>query len=386
MTETPNSPQQPLPHQPAAQQPQPQQPALHQQSPHQQTPHQSAPQQPGAQQLGAQQPQYAAQQPLRQPAPQQHPLQQPAPLQQPQQPQHPYWTGAHPAPPGPLPSAPVPKPPRQRRMVALVAAAALAAGLVGGTAGVLVGSANANSGTVAPLNTSSPTAQVAGNLSSTDVSAIAAKVLPSVVQVNVTTGQGGDIGSGVIMTADGQILTNNHVVSSAANGKLTVTLNDGKTVDATVVGTDPTSDLAVLKAQGVSGLTPATFGDSSQVIVGDQVVAIGSPEGLQGTVTSGVVSALNRDVKVPADQQQSPYQRGSRASGQGVSYKAIQTDASINPGNSGGPLINSKGEVIGINSAIYSPGASNGSAGSIGIGFAIPSNQAKTIAAKLAGK
>ncbi|MBB5960278.1 putative serine protease PepD [Saccharothrix tamanrassetensis] len=200
------------------------------------------------------------------------------------------------------------------------------------------------------------------------MSAIAAKVLPSVVQVNVASAQGEGVGSGVVLSSDGRILTNNHVVSGAR--QVTVTLDDGRTVDAEVVGTDVSSDLAVLQASGIGGLTAATFANSDDVRIGDQVVAIGSPEGLQGTVTSGIVSALDRKVTVP----------GSTRRSNPVSYQAIQTDASINPGNSGGPLINAAGQVIGINSAIYSPASDSGQAGSVGIGFAIPSNQARQIA------
>jgi putative serine protease PepD len=185
----------------------------------------------------------------------------------------------------------------------------------------------------------------------------------------------------VIISSDGLILTNNHVVASG--GTFTVTFNDGSKAQATVVGTDPTTDLAVVKAQGVSGLKTAVFGDSSQVKVGDQVVAIGSPEGLQGTVTTGIVSALNRnlsDIGQGQQQQQSPFNRTSNQSSDSPSYTAIQTDASINQGNSGGALVDAQGNVIGINSALYSPTASaNGSAGSVGIGFAIPINDAKKI-------
>jgi putative serine protease PepD len=216
-----------------------------------------------------------------------------------------------------------------------------------------------------------------------DVSSVVDKVKNSVVQVNVRTATAEGIGSGVIISADGRILTNNHVVSGAE--KLTVTLANGKTVEASVVGTDPSSDLAVIQAEGVSGLTPATFGDSDAVAVGDEVIAIGSPGGLQGTVTTGIVSALDRDVTVSAEQErQNPFPYTRNGSGGSVSYKAIQTDASINQGNSGGPLFNSAGEVIGINSAIYSPvSGPDGSAGSVGIGFAIPSNTAQQVIDKL---
>ncbi|MEU7531590.1 trypsin-like peptidase domain-containing protein [Saccharothrix sp. NPDC042600] len=269
-------------------------------------------------------------------------------------------------------SEPVPPPaagvkPFWRRTGTVVTSAALVAAVFGGVTGGVVGALNAPGETVGA--TSDPVAlQTSG--STVDVSAIAAKVLPSVVQVNVVGTQGEGLGSGVVLSADGRILTNNHVVSGAQ--KVTVTLNDGRTVDAKVVGTDPSSDLAVVRAVGVSGLTPATFADSDNVKIGDQVVAIGSPEGLQGTVTSGIVSALDRTVTVPGATRRS-----------NVSYKAIQTDASINPGNSGGPLINAAGQVVGINSAIYSPASDSGQAGSVGIGFAIPANQAKQIADQL---
>ncbi|MFE2750795.1 S1C family serine protease [Actinosynnema sp. NPDC059335] len=256
----------------------------------------------------------------------------------------------------------------RRRTGVVVTSAALAAAVFGGVTGGVVGALHAPdspaSSSLVALNASSSTS---------DVSAVAARVLPSVVQVNVVSAQGQGLGSGVVLTADGRILTNNHVVAGAQ--RVTVTLSDGRTVDATVVGTDPSSDLAVVQASGVSGLTPAKFGNSDQVKVGDEVVAIGSPEGLQGTVTSGIVSALDRTVTVPGTST------GRRASS--VSYQAIQTDASINPGNSGGPLVNAAGEVIGINSAIYSPASDSGEAGSVGIGFAIPSNQVQQILGQL---
>jgi putative serine protease PepD len=254
-------------------------------------------------------------------------------------------------------------------------AAVLAAGVVGGVSGALIG----GSDTPAPVGTSStPIAQNVGNTPA-DVSGVASKVLPSVVQVNVQTASGQGVGSGVILTADGQILTNNHVAGNAE--QVSVTLNDGRTFKADVVGTDAASDLAVLQLRGASGLTPATLGDSSKVKIGDQVVAFGSPGGLQGTVTSGIVSALNRDVNVGEDQGQNPFTGNG---GSETSYKAIQTDASINQGNSGGPLTNAAGEVIGINSAIYSPVSTpDGKAGSVGIGFAIPVNDAKAVVAKI---
>jgi putative serine protease PepD len=256
--------------------------------------------------------------------------------------------------------APAPK--FWRRTAPMLTAAALVAGLFGGVTGAVIASPDS------PAASSSVAAQTVSNQSTVDWTTTASTVLPSVVQVNVANG----LGSGVILTADGKILTNNHVVASSG-GRLTVTLNDGREVPATVVSTDPASDLAVVQATGVSGLTPIKWADSDSVKVGDAVMAIGSPSGLQGTVTTGIVSALDRKVTVPGE--------GRRASS--VSYQAIQTDASINPGNSGGALVNAAGELIGINSAIYSPASSNGEAGSVGIGFAIPSNTAKQIVDKL---
>jgi putative serine protease PepD len=284
----------------------------------------------------------------------------------------------------PIPSR---RKPRRTGLVFAMIGTVLASGAVGGTAGALAShhsatpsaAATSSSGAVSPVSDKSGSTATP----SSTVGAVAKAVLPSVVQVTVTTYQGKELGSGVILTADGTILTNNHVISSAANGggTLTVTLNNGKTVDATIVGADSSSDLAIIKATGVSGLTPATLGDSSTVQVGDTVVAIGSPEGLQGTVTSGIVSALNRSVTVGTGSN-SPYSQNSDS----VTYNAIQTDASINPGNSGGPLLNAAGQVIGINSAIYSPTTSyTGQGGSVGLGFSIPINQVKTIIAKLEG-
>lgn len=278
------------------------------------------------------------------------------------------------------PPAGGPKPPGRfrRGTVAAAAAVTLVAGAIGGTLGAVISSHD--SGAAGAATTS--TAQPASAITATDLSAVVAKVLPSVVQVNVTTASGQGIGSGVIISSDGTIITNNHVVSGAR--ELTVTLSDGRTVAADVVSTDPRTDLAVIKARGVTGLTAATLGDSDSVAVGDEVIAIGSPGGLRGTVTTGIVSALDREVTVSGeDSQQSqdsrlPFSRNG--SGSTVSYRAIQTDASINQGNSGGPLFNTAGQVIGINSAIYSPvTGSDGSAGSVGIGFAIPANQVKQV-------
>jgi putative serine protease PepD len=199
------------------------------------------------------------------------------------------------------------------------------------------------------------------------VAGVAAKVQPSVV--DITTGAGE--GSGVILSADGAILTNNHVLEGARGNTVKVTFSSGKTVDATIVGTDPAGDLAVIKAQGVSDLTAARFGDSDAIQVGDTVLALGSPLGLQGSVTAGIVSALHRTIGEGGGPGGGP----QRSIGE-----AIQTDAAINPGNSGGALVNLAGEVVGINTAI----ATNGQgAGNIGVGFAIASNKAKSTADQL---
>lgn len=293
--------------------------------------------------------------------------------QQPYPPASAYWT---PPPAGPPPLPPQQRPPRMRRAtVAILAAATLAAGALGGTVGAVVGSSHSSGAAAASTSTS---AKPVSATTPTDLSAVIQKVLPTVVQVNVRAGNQQGVGSGVILSQDGKILTNNHVVSGA--DQLTVTLSDGRTVDASVVRTDPNNDLALIQAKGVSGLTAASLGNSSTVKIGDSVIAIGSPGGLQGTVTTGIVSALDREVTVAGEQQrQSPFPF-SRNGNSTVTYHAIQTDASINQGNSGGPLFNAAGEVIGINSAIYSPVSSpDGAAGSVGIGFSIPINSAKEV-------
>jgi putative serine protease PepD len=205
------------------------------------------------------------------------------------------------------------------------------------------------------------------------VEAVANKVLPSVVKIDVSSGSAQGAGSGIILGSDGTILTNNHVVEVAeGGGDLAVSFNDGTTADATIVGTDPLTDIAVIKAQGVSGLRPAVLGDSGNVDVGEQVVAVGSPFGLESTVTSGIVSALHR-----------PVSAGGTSGGESTVFPAIQTDAAINPGNSGGALVNMDGEVIGINTAIRSTTNLTGEAGSIGLGFAIPVDEAEPIAEQL---
>ncbi|WP_143668143.1 S1C family serine protease, partial [Streptomyces carpinensis] len=228
--------------------------------------------------------------------------------------------------------------------------------------------------------------------------AIAKAVSPSVVEITATLDNGTSTGSGVVISSGGEILTNNHVIAGASSVKART--SDGKSYTAQVVGTDSSKDLALVKLEGASGLKAAALGNSDGVAVGDQVVAIGSPEGLTGTVTSGIVSALDRDVTVSTDENQGqgqgqgdgqwPFEFGGRhfngdTGSSTTTYKAIQTDASLNPGNSGGALIDANGNVIGINSAMYSAAAGSDSsgAGSVGLGFAIPINTAKSDLAKL---
>jgi putative serine protease PepD len=256
--------------------------------------------------------------------------------------------------------------------IAGVLVAALVVGGLSGLAGAAgftlvddLAGGGATTSSSAGVTNSPVVSQKNAPVASDSAEAVAKKVLPSVVKINVSGPQGSGSGSGIIISSDGQILTNNHVAALAGkHGSMSVNFNDGSAKPATVVGTDPITDLAVIKAQGVSGLHPATIDKSNNLQVGQSVVAIGSPFGLQATVTSGIVSALNRPVSV-----------GSQSSGNmDTTYPAIQTDAAINPGNSGGPLVNSNGEVIGIDSSIRtaSDALSGGQGGSIGLGFAIP--------------
>jgi putative serine protease PepD len=267
-----------------------------------------------------------------------------------------------------------------RRKIA-AGGAALALVLGGGLAGGAIAAMIGNGTTYA-----SPTAvQPASNRGATGIAAIARAVQPSVVSITVTAPGGQSEGSGVVMRSDGTILTNNHVVADAAQGgQISVKFSDGKKANATVLGTDAATDLAVIKASGMSGLRPATFGSSDRLQVGDPVVAIGSPLGLEGSVTSGIISALHRTLSEAGnDQRQLPQMPGlqSQSSGPGATIgDAIQTDAAINPGNSGGPLVNGVGQVVGVNTAIATSGGGNGS---IGVGFAIPIDTAKQVAEQL---
>ncbi|MGI8529857.1 MAG: S1C family serine protease, partial [Geodermatophilaceae bacterium] len=206
------------------------------------------------------------------------------------------------------------------------------------------------------------------------ISDIADRVLPAVVSVEVAFGDLGGTGSGVVVEEDGYILTNNHVVSQAADAagaSVRAIFADGTASAARIVGRDPLADLAVIKVEK-PGLVVASLGDSSSLVVGDPVVAIGSPLGLTSTVTSGIVSALNRPVRL-----------AGQGSDTNAVINAIQTDAAINPGNSGGALVDGSGAVVGINTAIASLGSAGGVGGSIGLGFAIPIDVARDIAEQL---
>jgi len=306
-----------------------------------------------------------------------------------------YSQSSPPMPPAP-PTPPLgegsrPAPKRESRLGQTVGVALLAAVLAsGGTyAATQLGDQGTATATSATSTTnqnqgSSPTV-VQGNATAPDWSAVSAAVTPSVVSIDVTTQQGSGAGSGVVFDKSGHILTNNHVVGDATgNGAITVTLNDGRTYGATIVGTDPSTDLAVIKlTNGPSDLTPITLGDSEALKVGDPAMAVGNPLGLSGTVTTGIVSALNRPVSTGTSSESPLGQQ--QATGDEVVTNAIQTSAAINPGNSGGALVNAKGELIGINSSIASLGQSQSGSqsGNIGIGFAIPVKEAKSIADQL---
>ncbi|MCC4906902.1 trypsin-like peptidase domain-containing protein [Microbacterium sp. cx-59] len=289
----------------------------------------------------------------------------------------------------------------------------LAAAIVGGAAG-LGGTYAGTSlwGGTTESAASSPSVVTVNDTTNVNaVTGVAAKVVPSVVTISATSTSGAGTGSGVILSDDGYVLTNTHVVTldgQTSNPTLSVSTSDGKVYSATVVGTDPTYDLAVIKLTDASGLTPIEFADSSNLNVGDNAIAIGAPLGLDNTVTTGIVSALNRSIEIassaaPDDasegdsgqgdsnengQSESPFQFDF-GQGQGqttqssttIKISVIQTDAAINPGNSGGALVDDEGKLIGINVAIASSGGtSSGQSGNIGVGFSIPSNIAERVA------
>lgn len=264
--------------------------------------------------------------------------------------------------------------------VLVSAVVATIVGLIAGVSGYSIGRTTDTNSTVAASSiSSSASATTPGTRPAPlpgSVTDIAARSLPGVVSILAEgTSQSGS-GSGFVIRPDGYVLTNNHVVDLVAKGgKLTVTFSDGATAKGAVVGTSPDYDLAVIKVERI-GLLTLPLGDSSQVRVGDTAIAIGAPLGLDGTVTAGIVSALDRPVTAGDS--------GSSGDGPTSFINAIQTDAAINPGNSGGPLLDERGNVIGVDSAIATLGASSGSeSGSIGLGFAIPINSAKRVADQL---
>jgi putative serine protease PepD len=294
----------------------------------------------------------------------------------PQPPSYPGY-GGHPS-PATEASSPVAAAPAPRR------AGRLRIGLAGLVAGALIGG-GAGAGVTTMLDEpsgTSATGSVAQNVvienpeTATTATAAAAKAAPSVVTIYVTSGSGSGSGSGVVLTEDGYVLTNNHVVAEGGGtGAVQVRTSDGTLYDATVVGTDAASDLAVIRLEGAENLSPATFADSDDVQVGDVAVAIGAPLGLSNTVTDGIISATDRAVQTGSTQDDATV------------IDALQTDAAINPGNSGGALVDGAGEVIGINTAIATvasglPGSQSQS-GNIGVGFAIPSNTAERIAKEI---
>jgi putative serine protease PepD len=280
------------------------------------------------------------------------------------------WVGERPV----EPSAPQQKGPGWGALVAVAAAAALVAAILGGMFGGWLGATDrVDFGSLDRTPSSIPqagpgsTARPEGSVAS-----IAAKALPSVVTIKVRGADGAGTGSGFVLDKDGHIITNNHVVAGAAdNGTIKIELSDGNEIDATIVGRDASYDLAVLRTSR-RDLEPLTMGVSKDVVVGDQVIAVGAPLGLESTVTSGIVSALNRPVSPGGDGNTQSY------------INAIQTDAAINPGNSGGPLLNMQGQVIGVNTAIARiPGATDTQSGNIGVGFSIPSDQVVRTAEQL---
>ena len=326
----------------------------------------------------------------------------------PQQPTQPLWYGEHARmsqPPQPGPQSPAEPPPpvwtqagaehaqpaKPRRWTEITAVAVLAALLASGTTYAVTRGDSGGASTTTAAQSSAPQSGQAtnpapvaqGNAYAPNWSATAKAVAPSVVSITVETQGGGDQGSGVVIDTKGHVLTNNHVVSAAAQGgQITVTLNDQRTYTATVAGTDPATDLAVLTLQGApSDLKPIAMGDANTLIVGQPVMAVGNPLGLAGTVTTGIVSALNRPVTTTQDSSGS----AGGSSGEPVVTNAIQTSAAINPGNSGGALVNASGQLVGINSAIASldSSGSGSQSGNIGIGFAIPVNEARSIAQQL---
>lgn len=288
-------------------------------------------------------------------------------------------TPVTPVEPAPVPSvttAPVATAPvSQRRgpgvfaVIVIAAITSLVVGTFAGLGGYLLGQGvDSSASTVVRLPQVSDTGSEV-TTPGASIASIAAAELPSVVSIAATGANAAGSGSGFVIRSDGYILTNNHVVAIATGGKIEVVFNDGTRTKGEVIGTNPEYDIAVVKVD-MKGLPAMLIGNSDEVVVGDIAIAIGAPLGLDGTVTAGIISALDRPVTA-GDRNDTSF------------INAIQTDAAINPGNSGGPLLNGAGLVIGINSAIASMATGNSEAGNIGLGFAIPINTAKRIAEEL---
>jgi putative serine protease PepD len=310
----------------------------------------------------------------------------------------------------------------RRGILVPVVAAAVVAALIGGGIGAGIALAVNPQTTVTQTSSGSGNGIVINNPSTaTAVSAVAAKAAPSVVTISVTAPNESGTGSGIVLSKDGYVLTNNHVVTldgDTSGGTISVTTADGHIYSAKIVGTDPLNDLAVIKLADATNLRPAAFADSGDVNVGDSVVAIGAPLDLPNTVTTGIVSALNRSIAVASsavpkggtgdsggdgsqgggspfnfwdfgDEGQDQGQQSAPTQANNIYLSVLQTDAAINPGNSGGALLDSQGDVIGVNVAIAGTGSSSSGqqSGSIGVGFAIPATVAKRIADEIiAGK
>ncbi|MFG1610054.1 S1C family serine protease [Actinoplanes sp. NPDC049265] len=267
---------------------------------------------------------------------------------------------------GPPPEV-IPNPDGPRRGFGLILLicliVALLAGGLGGTLGYVFATRSGVGGGATTLGAAPQPAPGAVQRAPESLAGVAKQVTPSVVTVRVT----GAIGSGFVVSADGYVITNDHVVEGAGNGVMSVAFSDGSTASAKLVGRDPESDIAVIKV-AKSGLPAIKFGNSDEIAVGDPVLAFGSPLALVNTVTSGIVSALDRTIQAGEPGGTTRY------------YAAIQTDAAVNQGNSGGPLVDASGRVIGVNSVIRSVGATDTEAGNIGLAFAIPINQARRVA------
>ena len=270
--------------------------------------------------------------------------------------------------PEPVADPDAPRSGNNRSVLLVAIVSALLAGLLGGSLGyAFAARSGVGPGRGATLGGNGASPPAAANRPPDSLAGVAARVLPSVVTVRVASSSGSSMGSGFVVSADGYVMTNDHVVEGAGTQNVTAVFSDGSTATGKLVGQDPESDIAVIKLNR-DGLTPVEFGDSDAIAVGDPVLAIGSPLSLANTVTAGIVSAVDRTIQA------------GEPGGTVRYYAAIQTDAAVNQGNSGGPLVDAGGRVVGVNSVIKSLAADEQTAGNIGLAFAIPINQAKRVA------